>query len=146
MSEFRIEFDPPVPPAPHRYSKISLDRLQCDQITRAFSQEYDVIYCIDDKQFRYYPASILTVINDIHWEWEFAKRRESHNMTLSGYTVLDLVFTGEKAQFFDPITPSQSSGKNPVGSEISAGATEVAFKSALDTLLYLIDYDDHETV
>jgi hypothetical protein len=140
MSTFRIEFDPPVPAPWRSYSEISLDRLPYEQIYRAFIQEYDTIYWIDDVSFRYYPASILTVINDIHSEWELIKRRESHQMTLSGYAVLDLFFTREGVQFRHNVGPVGRRRSQPVGATFGASKIETSFKLALDSLLCLVGY------
>jgi hypothetical protein len=41
-------------------------------------------------------------MGDLYFEWECAKKRLSHLMSLSGYTVLEVVYKSGSAEFFDP--------------------------------------------
>jgi hypothetical protein len=137
MSNFVIEFRPALPPAPGSQGDISLKSVQVDKVLNAFPQPYDVWYDINGSRYCYYPTSILTMLNDIHLEWELIRKRESHNMTLVGYTVLEMTFTGETICFFDPVERAQGRGE-PIGGEFAADVIEKTFKSALDALWSLI--------
>jgi hypothetical protein len=145
MSVFRIEFDPPVPPAPRPFAPLSWDKLQYQKIAEAFPQEYDIAYWIDDRQFRYYPASIVTAINDIQLELDLIRERNNHYMTLSGYTVLELRFSDGRARFYDPVGVGKDRKDKPIGTDFDATAIERAFKSAIDSLLFLVGYEDSST-
>jgi hypothetical protein len=67
----------------------------------------------------------LTVLNDLHLEWMNIRSRNSHDVTLAGYTVLEAVFEEGGFQFRDPPWPP-----TPVGDRFDAGYLEETFKTA----------------
>ena len=138
MSSFTIELRPPVPPAPYPQENISLSDLNLRELLDNFQQEYDIIYHIGGKTFCYYPASIVTVLNDIDWELQLIKKRESHLVSLSGYTVLELLFDDGKAVFYDPVERAHNSAAKPIDDAFDPINLEKAFKECLDSIWYLI--------
>lgn len=137
MNHFKIMLDPPIPRAPGVYPKISLDMIDLDKTIQAVSQEYNIYYLAAGRYFTYYPASILTIINDIDLEFTLIQKRKSHLMSLSGYTILEMVFTGERVYLFEPFDVLGSE-KKPIGAAFEASYIEQAFKVTLDSLWHLI--------
>lgn len=100
---FSIEIQPSVPAESEVCLPADFSNLDYEAILRQHSEEYDVLYHVDGQIFGYYPSSVVTVLNDLHWEWEQTRDRLSHSMTLSGYTVLTIEFIGDLAFFSDPV-------------------------------------------
>lgn len=96
-----------------------------------YHKEHDIIYFVNDRSFRYYPASLVTILNDLYQELESAQNGESHMMTLSGYTVLEIQFRVGKAIFFDPLRHSLEGRNEPLG-EFSAAEIVSEFQSAVN--------------
>jgi len=135
VSTFTIEFEPELPKVKRKTASLSLDCLDFARILTVHRQEYDVTYRIDNRVFSYYPASIATVINDLHQEWELARSRTSHLMTLSGYPVLEIEFEGETALFLDPAQLLGFRVRKPIGEPVSPIVIEATFQSALQHVL-----------
>lgn len=135
MSSFTIEFKPELPKIKRKTASLSLDGLDFGRILTLHPQEYDVTYRIDHQVFGYYPASIVTVINDLHEEWKLARSRTSHIMTLSGSPVLEIEFEGETAIFLDPSQLLGFRVRKPVGEPMSALGVEATFEAALQHVL-----------
>ncbi|CAN0416653.1 unnamed protein product, partial [Phaeothamnion confervicola] len=129
-STFLIAFEPPILPAETVPVPESLEGLDWTEILAVHTQYYDVLYRIDGKLFCYYPADVVTVLSDLHFEWQCARKRQSHVVTLSGYTVLDIDFQGETARFYDPLERSLGSERQSIGGEFSAESIEFGFRSA----------------
>lgn len=125
MSEFSIAFDPPLPTAIIMEPPLRLDELDVGAVRAGYPTEHDVLYSIDRRVFAYYPASILTVLNDIHLEWTLIQERSTHDVTLSGYTVLKAIFEQGGFQFHDPPWPP-----TPVGAPFDAAYLEDRFQAA----------------
>lgn len=138
MSCFTIELEPNVPPAPYSPPAISIDEIVPRRIFYEEENTYDVRYKIDGRTFCYYPASLLTVFYDLFNEWELSKSRTSHNMTLSGYTTLELVFTDGQACFYDPVERARDQKTKPVGEPFDPHLVEQTFKAAVEGLWFLI--------
>jgi len=135
VSTFIIEFKPELPKIKRKTASLSLGGLDFQRILTVHTQEYDVTYRIDHRLFCYYPASILTVINDLHQEWELARSRTSHLMTLSGHPVLEVEFDGETALFLDPVQLLGFRVRKPIGEPISSSAVEATFEAAFQHVL-----------
>lgn len=103
MTEFAIEFDPKIPGDATGKIDYDLSTLQAKVIMSTIPTEYNLIYVIDGTRFFYYPANILTVLNDLDLELSLVRDRRAHGVTLSGYTVLEIKFENECAHFFDPV-------------------------------------------
>lgn len=140
VSTFRIEFEPRLPKAETKTTSLSLDHLDVGRILTGHTQEYDVRYRIDQKTIGYYPASIITVLNDMYEEWTLARSRTSHTMTLSGYPVLQVEYDGETALFLDLVQFLKYGIRKPIADPISALDVEAAFRSALEHILSVTNY------
>jgi hypothetical protein len=128
VSELLISFDPPLPDAPTA-PPLNLTGVDVAAVTAGYPRQHNVIYSIDGRNFAYYPASILTVLNDVHLEWMHIRARISHDVTLAGYTVLEAVFEDGEFQFLDPRWPP-----TPVGDRFDAALLEDMFKTATDAV------------
>jgi hypothetical protein len=133
VSEFLISFDPPLPAAGTTVPPLKLDGVDVAAVVAGYPHEHHVIYSIDGRAFGYCPASILTVLNDVHLEWMLIQGRRSHDVTLAGYTVLEAVFEQGGFQFRDPRWPPA-----PVGDRFDAADLEDKFKAATATIWSLV--------
>lgn len=133
MSEFQITFAPPLPPVVAIDPPMRLDHVDVATITARYRTEHDVLYSIGGMVFAYYPASILTVLNDLHLEWCLIRERGSHDVTLSGYTVLEAVFDKGYFQFRTPAWPSA-----PVCGRFDAAYLERKFRGAVSEVWGLV--------
>lgn len=125
LSEFLITFDPPLPPAAPLEPPLRFEELDSLAVAAAYTIEHDILYSIDGRIFAYYPASILTVLNDIHLEWTLIRERSTHDVTLSGYTVLEAIFEQGGFQFRSPAWPPA-----PVGERFDTVSLEAKFRAA----------------
>lgn len=125
MSEFLITFDPPLPAAAAIDPPSKLGHLDSAAVAAGYATEHDILYSIDGRVFAYYPASILTVLNDVHLEWTLIRERSTHDVTLSGYAVLEAIFEQEGFQFRSPAWPP-----DPVGARFDAALLEATFRAA----------------
>jgi hypothetical protein len=102
MDDFIIQIEPGISNAP---LSLKIHRLNANQWRSAalYETEYNIKYIVIGKVFEYYPSSLSTIYNDIQWEWEKIRNHESHDMTLSGYTVLKLRCVGEVAEIYNPL-------------------------------------------
>lgn len=94
-------------------------------------KKYDVRYLVDGRVYGYYPASLLTVLNDLAQELELCERRESHEMTLSGYTVLILEFDEAGGTFSDPVVRGARPAGGQIGEPMAQEEICAAFRSAV---------------
>lgn len=133
MSEFTITFNPPLPVTAAIEPPSKLEGLDVAAITAGYVIEHDVLYAIDGRVFAYYPSSILTVLNDIHLEWTLIQERGSHDVTLSGYTVLEAIAEQGGFQFRSPAFPPM-----PVGDIFDATYLEDKFRMAAATVWGLV--------
>lgn len=125
MSRFLITFDPPLPSAVTAEPSLDLAGVDVATVVAAYPHEHNVLISIDESIFAYCPASILTVLNDIHLEWMLIRERVSHDVTLSGYTVLEAIFEQERVQFHSPAWPPAA-----VGDKFDATYLEDMFQAA----------------
>ncbi len=132
MSEFIIKISPELPEIVTHH-EISLDGIDFARVYKQHPEEYDVIYKIDNFSFQYYPTSIATVLNDLHQEWELVRSRTSHEMTLSGYRVLDMLINGDNVIFENPTISSEN--KKQIGESFSILSVEETFRSATERVL-----------
>jgi hypothetical protein len=130
MNNFAIKIEPGLPETPF-HGSISLDEIDAKGILSRHPEKYDIIYNVGGQAYRYYPASILTILNDLHQEWELIRSRKSHAMTLSGYTVLNMDIDGEAVMLRDPL----STIGQPVSDVIWVVAIEEAFREATEKVL-----------
>lgn len=133
MSSFRITISPPLPYQDVTPSDVLLDDLDYARILLSHTQEYDLTYHVDSFEFRYYPASIITVLNDIHEEWILARQRANHDMTLSGYTVLRIEFEQDNVVFSDPL-PNDQVGYKSLNFIFNANVVEEEFLTVLKSI------------
>ena len=94
-------------------------------------RKYDVHYVVDGRVYGYYPASLLTVLNDLAQELELCERRESHEMTLTGYTVLILEFGEAGGTFADPVMRGARLTGGQIGEPMDPDDICAAFRSAV---------------
>jgi hypothetical protein len=125
LSEFLITFDPPLPAAAAIDPPSKFDDLDPVAVAAGYATEHDIRYVIDGRVFAYYPASILTVLNDVHLEWTLIRERSTHDITLSGYTVLEAIFERGGFQFRSPAWPP-----DPVGERFDPDCLEAKFREA----------------
>jgi hypothetical protein len=130
---FEIIITPPI-----KYAGISLPPpdfgcLNISRIKRDYQTQHDVWYVVDENIFTYYPTDIITVLDDLTVEWMLAVERKSHDMTLCGYTVLEIRYSGEMARFFDPGARSKG-GELPVGDEMDSAYIEKVFADIVSTV------------
>ena len=138
MSSFRVEISPPLPPASCEYEGEDIRELLAEDISQLLQVVCDVRYHVSQRLFCYYPSSILTALNDLHLEWDFVRKRASHDMTLSGYPVLTMFFNGERALFYDPVEAARDPDAAPLVGELDGACVEREIKSALDAVWSLI--------
>lgn len=136
MATFKIEIDPAMPESA-QVAPMSLEDIDAGNVLDHHPEQYDIIYHLDGRSFRYYSADILTILNDLHQEWELVRSRTPHLMTLSGYTVLEITFEGESAVFLDPVD-GLANEKKRIGDPIWVVAVEEAFHSATEQVLSVI--------
>lgn len=125
MSRFLITFDPPLPLAVTAEPPLDLAGVDVIAVAAGYPHEHNILLSIDGRIFAYHPASILTVLNDIHLEWMLIRQRVSHDVTLSGYTVLEAIFERESVQFRNPAWPPAM-----VGNKFDATCLEDVFQAA----------------
>jgi hypothetical protein len=133
LSEFLIIFDPPLPPAVIADRPIVLEDVDIRSVSQRYTQDHDVSFAIDGEIFSYYPSSLLTVLNDIHLEWTLIQKRLSHDLTLSGYTVLEASYEHGRFQFHNPAWPPA-----PVGNPIDAVYLECKFRASTAAIWNLV--------
>lgn len=138
MGKFTVEIEPSVPPALVVPSKLSLDGLDYNKVLSNIPGEYNIRYYVEEESFTYYPASILTITNDIFLEWELTQKRESHNMTLSGYTVLTMIFKNDYVYFIDPTSVHNEPEVRQVGGRFDPYIVENMLKKRVEDLLYML--------
>lgn len=135
MPKLLIEINPLISPAPVCFGEISPSQQEWRTIANV-TGEYNLTYSVSGQRFCYYPSSLATLLNDILWEWQLMKDRKAHQMTLSGYTVLEADFDGDDALIYDPLDRVRlGSAARPVGS-LSALEVEYELKSKLDAVWY----------
>lgn len=138
MKPFEIKFDPQIDVNPAKYREGFIEDLDVAAVMASIAGLYNVEYHINGIPYSYYPSSILTVLNDIHLERELMRRRESHHMTLSGYTVLRAEFRGRDIYIFDPVVYGDHASARPPIATMKAEIVDDAFERALDRLYALI--------
>jgi hypothetical protein len=138
MSSFHIEMHPSLPFKREPLGTVDLNGLDWGEILKVIPDEYEIIYYIEGEQFRYYPASIATALNDLLLEWDCIRRRASHRMSLSGYTVLEMAFDEEGVCFFDPIARVRDPGVSPLATPIPIAVVEDIFREVIERVLGLV--------
>jgi hypothetical protein len=98
---FKVEVIPILAPSSLLDKPVDWNQVNSIAIFRSISQEFSVVYRVNDRSYAYYPSHILTTLGDLNTEWELSLSRTSHEMTLSGYTILNVKFQGGDAIFFD---------------------------------------------
>lgn len=98
-SVFDIEFDPKIRGSHKLYNPVDVRSIVPKASYYDIGHYYDVRYVICGERFQYYPAPILSVINDLDLELTLVRDRQSHEMTLSGYAVLNVDFVKDGALF-----------------------------------------------
>ena len=102
MSVFSIRVDPILERPITSFREISPTPQEWELLT-TLPQEYNIMFYVEGKLYCYYPSSLATALNDLLWEWDRAKSCKSHEVTLSGYTVLDIVFHDKIVDIHDPL-------------------------------------------
>jgi hypothetical protein len=140
MDKFIIEITPELPKliSDEIISSDYINLIDTKVVLAELSDQYEIIYHLAGNSYRYYPASILTILNDLHIEWELIRSRVPHAMTLSGYTVLAIDFVGEAALFADPLDRSTSGASKRIGEPIWVLSVEEAFRIAIERVLRAI--------
>lgn len=138
MTKFQIQFDPPLPDAPHTIAPIRPDEVEWRKVLAALPQEFDTHYVVGDALVAYYPTAIMDVFTDLYGEWQMFSAREPHVMCLCGYPVLDVTFQGEQALFFHSDEFSLGDVRKPIPGDYSAAGVETAFKAAVDRVWSVI--------
>ena len=130
MSSFTIEISPKIAPSQKRVNAIEWDAIDVSAASDRFKQ-YDVHYLVDGRVYGYYPASLLTLLNYLAHELELCERRESHEMTLCGYTVLIIEFDDAGATFSDPVTRGSRAAGGQIGEPMDPEDICGAFRSVV---------------
>ena len=138
MSNFSIFFHPPLPSVEIKTTDLSLEALNVRLVLDKYPVYHSIVYTIDGAKFEYYPASVITVLNDLHLELKMLEERRSHHMTLSGYTVLEVRYQNEMAQFYDPLGPATVGKEVWVGKDIPCEAIEMEFMRATLEVVNLV--------
>ena len=138
MSQFQVQFDPPLPDAPRTDASIAPDEVDWKKVLAAVPQEFDTRYVIGGALVAYYPTEIVNVFTDLYGEWQMFRAREPHVMCLCGYPVLDVTFQGEQAVFFHSDEFSLGDARKPIAGDYNAADVENAFKAALDRVWSVI--------
>ncbi len=139
MQEFELEIRPRLPKAPCSYGEIPLHDLDFKAIADNIPEEYDVTYMIAGRKFSYYPSTITTVLNDLCLELDLCRSRESHLMTLAGYTVLQVEFIDDCLNFLDPVKSARGDPQAQIGGSFKVEAFQAALKAAIDDVWFLIE-------
>lgn len=138
MNGFEVEISPPLPSVPDGKCIMSIQDMDLGKIYESFPQEYFIKYHVNDLTYCYYPSSIVTIINDIFWELDLIKERKTHEMTLSGYCVLEMVFENEQVLFFDPVERTKNALASSIADPFAIEAVEKQFKMAANSLSHLV--------
>lgn len=138
MSQFQIQFHPPLPDAPQTNVPIAPEEVEWRKVLAALPQEFDTRYVIGDALVAHYPTAITSVFSDLYGEWQMFRAREPHVMCLCGYPVLDVSFTGEQTVFFHSDEFSLGDARTPIAGSYNAADVEQAFKAALDRVWSVI--------
>jgi hypothetical protein len=133
MSSFVIAFVPPLQPKERYAFPPSFSELNVERIQAAYSEEHRIEYIVNGEMFTYYPASILTILNDLDLELELIRSREDHLMTLSGYTVLRSEFHDEMTWIIDQVARGPD-GHDKVIGDFPASELEAQFQNALSVV------------
>ena len=137
MTRFAILITPEIAPSRRRTEAIEWDEIDVAAASDRFKQ-YDVHYLVDGRVYGYDPASLLTVLNDLAQELELCERRESHGMTLSGYTVLTVEFDEAGATFSDPGVRGTRAAGGQIGEPVDPDAICAAFRSAVGAVRSIV--------
>lgn len=138
VSQFAVVFHPPLPSvAPYRGS-VSLHDVNWGRVAAVISQTYDVEYIVGVARLRYYPASIITVCNDLYEEWNLMKRREDHVLRLSEYPLLDVRFVGDAVDFFYSHEFSLGAARKPISGKYDADSVENVVAGAFQSVWSVI--------
>jgi hypothetical protein len=138
MNAFNIVFDPPLPEASELRDDLSLSDIDYEKVLQDIPEFYNIQYIINEETFGYRPASIMTVLNDIHLEWSLCRARKSHDMTLSGYPILKAVFDGDEVRFHDLKKLIKLKEERSLIGIFEAEFIERAFGFSLESILLLI--------
>jgi hypothetical protein len=138
MSQFQVQFDPPLPAAPQTNAAFAPDEVEWRKVLAAVPQEFDTRYLIGDVLVAYYPTAIMNVFTDLYGEWQTFRAREPHVMCLCGYPVLDVAFVGDQALFFHSDEFALGDARKPIAGDYNPADVESAFKAALDRVWSVI--------
>lgn len=114
--------------------KLDFSVLDFKRITENCPSEFDIRYLLDGRRFSYYPASILTILNDLHLELGLFQKRKPHDITLSGYTILRVSFLGEFAVFTDPVEELHGDMGRAVCGNVIAIDVEESMRNAVQNV------------
>lgn len=144
MPEFRVELDSRIDAtAKSEATIVSLSKKDVTRIMQQFPGRYSISYQIDGRTFSYYPAPLLVILGDLDEELKNLRERKPHSMRLSGYRVLDVIFTcGEEVQFRDPLA-LDAAGERELVASVDYSDVERALQDAVRTLLAVIEAPKH---
>lgn len=142
MNSFSVEIYPNIPDyffSQDSIDNFCIDKININKVMEKNIEEYDLIYKVNGMIFRYYPSSILTLINDLDLEMNLFKERSNHIVTLSGYPVLEIDFDGESVLFIDPIRDGVGE-RRILGDRFWVFAVEDVIESALNRVKKYVMY------
>ena len=121
-----------MPRRPKLVFDTSIIDIDVKSINKNYKIEHRLEYRIGKNVFTYYPASIITILNDLDLELCLIKKRISHSMTLSGYEVLRMEIDSDKATLFDP---TSRSGSNKIAGVFLVDELESKFQKSIIEVL-----------
>jgi hypothetical protein len=133
MSDFKVAFEPPIPPARGRHRIVpSWPNVYATVQARRLA-DLDPIYEVAGRRLRYHPASPEQVLSDLMGEADAFSRGVDHAIGLCGYTVLLVEFRKGRAFFTDPAN-SYPNGGAPIGDSFDVGEVEEALRLGADAV------------
>lgn len=112
MDMFTVQIHPPVDTSQNNLrDPLKSDDINAIAIYRSIKREFDIEYIIAEMVFKYYPSHALTALMDLNYEWELCRQKKDHEVTLSGYPIIDLKFDVGEAIFRDIVWPNSVIGR-----------------------------------
>lgn len=137
MSEFIIRFNPQLGEGTE-YVRVPLDISPTIEMYDT-SHLLDIQYEIGTHTFGYYPAAPIVILNDLISELQLVKSRSSHDMTLSGYKILEMDVVGTNVILYDPVATVQNGYRKAIERPLDVTKVEQAFEKAIGAVWRLFD-------
>ncbi len=134
MREFEIRISPPIPHLDRNVVDVDLSCLDYAEIAANVTRRYNVAYIVNGRVIEYRPTDITTVLNDLHNELELIEGRLSHDMTLCGYAVLEMVIEQSYADIYEAISPPVGERPEPLAARINLPLLETEFRNSLSAV------------